>query len=324
MDLHSFSFSGGTISNMKQFSLFVIIIFFFTKGVAQALLPLVKQKGTPSVINHNTNNYNADPLNFDVTQDERGIMYFANSSGVLEYDGNTWRMLKLPNESRVYSLAYDKQTRRVYVGGVGDFGYLSSDSQGITKFISLKSLVPEKLRDFKHVWLTFVTPHQGIIFFTTSGVYLLKDGKIKTFSPSSKNPFHAAFFVKNNLYVREWGVGLKKLNGKQLKLVPNGEAFANERIYAMLPYNAQSILVITRTKGLFLYDGQNFTPWHSELTPKFLEEAQVYFSKTLGNSYFALATTKKGVIILNKRGKIIQQIDESAGLVTTCSPPSIL
>ena len=300
---------------MKKSLLFVVTFFFYVVCVAQNLPFSIKRQGIPYVQNYSPKDYSADPLNFDVTQDDRGILYFANSSGILEYDGNKWRLQKLPNESRVYSLAYEQSKHRIYVGGVGDFGYLSCDQQGITKFISLKPLIPQHHQNFKHVWLTFVTPNDEIIFFTTSGVYILKEGKIKVLTPSSKNPFHAAFYVNNNFYVREWGEGLKKLQNGHLTLVPNGKNFAQERIYAMLPFNDKKILVITRSQGMYLFDGQKFTSWNTEVTPRFLEEAQVYFSKTLADQYFALATAKKGVIILNKQGKIIQQIDESAGLV---------
>jgi len=299
---------------MKKSLLFTITIFFHFISAAQNLPFSVKHQGIPAIQNYSTKDYNADPLNFDITQDERGIMYFANSSGVLEYDGSKWRLQKLPNESRVYSLAYDQQKHRVYVGGIGDFGYLSSDQQGISKFISLKPLIPEKHRNFKHVWLIFSTSNQGTIFFTTSAIYILKQGKIEVITPVGKNPFHAAFFVNNILYVRVWGEGLKKLQNGNLTLVPNGNSFAQERIYALLPFDLNRLLVITRTKGLFLYDGKNFTPWKTQLSSKYLEGAQVYFSKALKNKYFVIASLKKGVTILDKKGIIIQQIDESIGL----------
>ncbi|OJJ18065.1 hypothetical protein BKI52_29895 [marine bacterium AO1-C] len=306
----------GSESSMKKLLPFTISIFFAAISVAQDASYPVKRQGIPLIKNYTSKHYNADPFNHDITQDNRGILYFANNTGVIEYDGINWKLLRLPNSSRVYSLTHDKVKNRVYVGGVGDFGYLSCDQFGQTNFVSLKSLIPKNQKNFKNVWFIFATPNQGIIFFTTSAIYILKQGKIQVLVPSNKNLFHAAFYTKNTLYVREWGKGLKKLQNDRLVLVPNGDAFANERIYALLPFDENKLMVVTRTKGLLLYDGKRFVPWPTEITSEFLAEAQTYFSKALGDQYFAIATLKKGVIILNKQGKIVQKINELTGLTS--------
>ena len=313
--MHLFSFQKAHPTKLK-YALWLFFIFFSQFILAQDNSFFIKRRGVPQVKNYSSKDYQADPFTYDVTQDARGILYFANSAGVLEYDGVNWQLLELPNQSRAYSIAYHKPQNRVYVGGIGDFGYLSCDRSGKTIFVSLKPIIPSKHRNFKHVWLTYTTPDQSVIFFTTSAIYIFKEGKIKVFPPSDKHLFHTAFYVKGELYVREWGVGLQKLQNGRLTLVPGGEAFTTERIYAMLPFDTHQILVITRTQGFFLYDGVRFTPWPTSLSSKYLEKAHVYFSKNLGNLYFAIATGKKGLMILDKNGLVIQKIDEKTGLIS--------
>ena len=314
MNLFSFQ---KTFQVSKLISLLLTLLcFLHLPTFAQESSFLIKQRGTPFIKNYNSKDYNADAFNYGVTQDSRGVLFFANASGILEYDGVNWKLLKLPNQSRAYSVAYDQQQNRVYVGGVGDFGYLSCDQFGNSNFISLKPYIPKIHRNFKHVWQTLVTSYQGTIFFTTSAIYLFKQGKIQVLQPSGKEPFHTTFFVEDNLYVREWGIGLQKSQDGHLTLVPGGEAFAQERIYAMLPFDEKRLLIVTRTQGLFLYDGKQFIPWQTELSPQYLEEAVVYFSKALGNKHFAISTARKGVIILDKQGKVVQKIDEATGLIS--------
>jgi len=310
-------FSLQKVFRANQLMLLLLVVFALGNGsVAQESAFLIKQRGTPPIKNYSPKDYKADPFNHAIIQDNRGVLYFANNSGVLEYDGGNWRLLRLPNASRVYSLAYDKQQNRVYVGGVGDFGYLSSDSSGNTIFVSLKTLIPKNQQNFKNVWAIFTTPNEETIFHTAVGIYIFKQEKIKVLQPSGKAPFHLSFFVRGELYVREWGIGLQKLQNGRLTLIPGGNAFVKERIYAILPFDKKRLLIITRTQGFFLYNGNQFTPWETEVTPQYLSEAHVYFSKTLGQNYFVITTTKKGIIILNRQGKIVQQIDESAGLIT--------
>ena len=72
--------------------------------------------------------YVASPQNWSVAQDRRGVMYFGNSDGVLEFDGVTWKVTPVPNRSIVRSVAVDERGT-IYVGAQGDFGFLKQIRQ---------------------------------------------------------------------------------------------------------------------------------------------------------------------------------------------------
>ena len=74
----------------------------------------------------------------------RGILYFANTVGIMEFDGVDWRLINTSNNSAVKSLATDTATGRVYVGAKGDFGYLHPNTSGKTEYVSLLDKIPEK------------------------------------------------------------------------------------------------------------------------------------------------------------------------------------
>jgi hypothetical protein len=93
-------------------------------------------------------------------QDATGILYVAATNGVLEYDGVTWRRITTPTRSTVRSLAADAQGR-IWVGAVGDLGYLERDARGGTRFVSLLDKVPADVSVFEDVWRVFATP-EGI------------------------------------------------------------------------------------------------------------------------------------------------------------------
>ena len=86
-----------------------------------------------------------------ITRDNRGLMYFANTSGILEYDGIHWRLIKLVNEKVPRSLTTDNKGR-VYVGSENEIGYLAPDSTGNLKYNSLMGYLPENSEDFQVVW----------------------------------------------------------------------------------------------------------------------------------------------------------------------------
>jgi len=111
-----------------------------------------------------------------IIEDDRGVMYVGNGSGVLEYDGITWRLISLPNGALALSMARDA-TGRIWVGGQTELGYLNSDSLGRTVFVSLRDKVPEAHSSFLDVWGTFATD-EGI-YFRTAGAILRWDGSIR-------------------------------------------------------------------------------------------------------------------------------------------------
>ena len=63
--------------------------------------------GRPFITNHSFKDYGAGPVNWWAIEDDRGIMYFANGEGVLEYDGANWTIIRAPNQETARSLAKD-------------------------------------------------------------------------------------------------------------------------------------------------------------------------------------------------------------------------
>jgi len=236
-------FSKVLVSNFPKLFKFRKVLMLFL------LLPLAGQAqtrtelGKPILTAWLPKDYGADTQNWAIVQDDRGVMYFGNTSGILEYDGVSWRLIQFPNKNGCRSLAKDANGR-IYAGGLGDFGYLASDSVGQMRFVSLLPQVPENAREFADVWQTYVVQRDvyfetyNYVFRWTPSESALQDseiaGEMKRWQP--ENTFHVSFVVDNVFYIREWEKGLLRMQGDSLQLVPGGEQFANERIYVMLPY----------------------------------------------------------------------------------------
>jgi signal transduction histidine kinase/class 3 adenylate cyclase/CheY-like chemotaxis protein len=267
------------------------------------------EAGTPLVRNYSPKEYGASAQNWAIVQDERGVMYFGNGSGVLEYDGVSWRLITLPNKASVLSLAIDGDGR-IYVGGYTDFGYLAPDSIGNMQFVSLLDRAQPEDREFNEVWETWATT-QGVFFRTDQRLFRWSNNQIRAWK--SNTSFHAAFAVQDVLYIQQWEVGLMQMTGDSLQLVRGGEKFSGERIDVMLPYDEKKILIGLRTSGLFLYDGVVLQPFQSNAAT-FLREHQLYHGTVLPNGGFALATERGGVAIIDRQGNFLQLLDKAAGL----------
>lgn len=280
------------------------------------------EHGLPTIRNYLPREYGADIQNWAIIQDDRGIMYIGNNIGVLEYDGVTWRLIRLPNRSVARSFAKDKEGR-IYVGGVNELGYLEPDSTGRLGFHSLLSHIPASCLPFGDVWQSINTP-DGIYFLTFQ--YLFRwspeTGEMKVWQSSTS--FHSSFYVNDTFYLRQWDVGLVELKGDSLVLIPGGEQFADERIYIMLPFpeggtpgasgTSNRILVVTRTRGMFLFDGTSFTPFRTEADDFIRRELSYAPGLVLRDGRIVINTITGGAAIIDHEGRLLQIIDKSTGL----------
>lgn len=132
--------------------------------------------GSPVFTNFAPEQYRGHFQNWSAVQDARGVLFIANSSGILEYDGRTWRTTYGPDQGIVRSLTRAKDGT-IYFGGTGDFGYLAADAKGTLRAVSLKSLVPEGHRAFNEVWQMLATPH-GVYALTRARIFRLERDRV--------------------------------------------------------------------------------------------------------------------------------------------------
>jgi PAS domain S-box-containing protein len=273
--------------------------------------------GTPYIQNYTSEDYHTpEDQIWSIIQDTQGLMYFANNNGILEFDGNSWRLIEIPNKSTIRSFAFDPKIGRIYVGAVGDFGYLETDSTGEKYFVSLLQKIPERFKSFEDVWHISVI-HNTIVFRTTSAIYLYQNDTIKTLLPTDR--FHTSFKINNEYYVREWNKGLLRLSGDSLAFVGQSHIFANKRIYAMLPFKENKILIVTRGHGVYIFSPTSETrrflkPDYFSQVNTLLIEKQPYYGVKRNDNEYIIGTLQNGILIFNDQGEIIQHLDERSGL----------
>ena len=297
---------------MKRLILVIICSCFF---VSQIIAQNKLESGFPLINNYSPKEYDAQQQNWAILQNERGIMYFGNTSGLLEFDGAGWRLYQMPNKSVVRSLA-NGENRKIYTGAQGDLGYFLPDSSGRLIFHSLMDFVPKDKKDFSDVWNIFVSSDK--VYFNVAKYILIWDIKKEEFKIiEGENDFHAMFMVNGAIYVREWRKGLQVLKDDSLFLLKGGEKFADERIYIMLPFPGQdgTILIGTRTMGFFKYDGNRFIQFKTE-ADKFIKENLIYLpGAILSDGNILLGTSNGGAVIIDSTGKEVHRYSTESGII---------
>jgi len=311
-----------------------VTYFLFLFTTIQSSAQPGNEKGLPFITNYAAKIFNGGAQTWSIEQDNNGIMYFGNNGfagriTAMSYDGVKWNQIAssgIGTATTTRCLEKDKNGI-IYYGSVGDFGFFGHDSLGQAKAVSLLKYVSKDKRNFFDVWSLQITD-KGIYFqsrerlfrLTKTGSGINQQWTSKTWEPVTH--FMYSFYLDGILYVHEQGIGLLKMINDSLKLIPGSEFLGKDRVQVMLPYiinkhsanssSQKEYLIGTMQGGLYIFDGLNFKPFKTD-ADSILKSALLYKGIIVNRNY-ALATTGKGLIIINPEGKIQEVINRSKGL----------
>lgn len=308
---------------LRRFYQFILVLLFFDLASPVIFPQEVKLSGLPIIRNYPPSVHGGTPQNWAIVQDQRGIMYFANTGGLLEYDGSSWRIIEIENEV-ARTVAIDSNGT-IFVGGVDQFGLLEPDQYGKLKYRSLINYLPIESRNFGDIW-TIWPVKDGVYFQSTSHIFFFKNSILYSSSGETdmmkiwetNSIFSPAFFVNDRYFVSEMQTGLCEITDGTIKLVNDGERFKNLTIYSMLPFiegsNSKKKILIGTENGFFLYDSSGISVFKTE-ADNYIINNQLYFrGAILRDGSYAFGTQNGGLVMLDKRGKLLKIINKTTGL----------
>ncbi|MCY1721059.1 triple tyrosine motif-containing protein [Prolixibacteraceae bacterium Z1-6] len=269
----------------------------------------VKTIGTPNVQNYPKTVYKAGTQNWDIAEDKKGFMYFANNDGVLIFDGFHWELIEVPL-SLVRTILVDSQDR-IFVGLLYDFGMLKKTPSGKYVYQSLVNLVPKDSREFNDVWKIHEI-NGNIVFQSYEKLFIYDGTQIKVLNPVNK--FHFSFNVNGRLLIQEPGIGLFELFNGFIEKVPWADRLKDFQILSILEINENHLLIGTAQDGLYYYEHGKLEPWETEVN-KAVKNSKLFSATTVLGNHLAFGTILDGLYISDQDGRIIQRINKSNELL---------
>ncbi len=265
--------------------------------------------GIPQIINFNKNDFRAGTQTWDIDQDSKGRMYFANNEGLLTYDGTFWKLHPLPNKTIMRSIAIDKNGI-IYAGGQGEMGYFVPNERGFLKYISLTPLLPAKERSFADIWEIEIIG-ESVFFRASERMIMELRNKAISFHP----PISGWQFMKKMgtiLYAQDQKNGLYIYKNNAWRLAANNQLLSGSMISGMIQTGKESSLILT-------YDRKSLTLRRDSLFNNSgfeLPASDFNFSKVteINKGEFIAATTTDGCLIMKNDGKFVQKISRKEGL----------
>jgi len=292
---------------MKNVKLLFTILLLFQ---ALFLHSQVKNIGLPEIKNYKKTDYKGGTQNWGIDQDKNGNLYFANNSGLFQFDGTSWNKYVLPNFSSIRSLKI-ADDGKIYVGGYNEFGYFNADDKGKLVYTSLSKRINEnnrKLIDF--TWKIHITNNE-IIFQSFANIYVYKNKKLKIIE--APNRFQFSFLVKDKLYIQDISSGILTYSNGNFTALKSTQTFNNTEIWGILPMPNDELLIATLDKGLFLYSKGSTISWETE-TNTFTKKNSCLGATIIKKDFIVINSVLDGIAICDKNGRIIQHINRKKGL----------
>lgn len=242
-----------------------------------------------NIINYERNTYKGGFQNWMVKQSSNEWMYFANTNGLLEFDGVNWNLYPIKNKI-VRSVEFSE--KKIYVGGSSEFGYFEPNSIGQLAYHSLS----EKLANWwGEVWSIYTIKDKT--YFLDDGSILVYDPTADTISVIATNyKIDCSTIINNKIYIGT-AEGIFFLNHRnKIELLAPSESLKGSKIVEMIPYD-NKILAVTARDGIFLMDHM----WNNKIrsiADGFIAKNQL-FCASLTGSKVALGSVQNGVFLFD-------------------------
>lgn len=266
--------------------------------------------GFPDIINYTKEQYRGGGQNWDVAIDQRGIMYFANTEGLLTFDGQFWKLYPIANHTRLRSVKVDARGY-IYAGAQDELGYYFPDQSGTLRYHSLKHLLPTVNKEVADVW--DIELYDDAVFYRVYNMILeYRNNRIQAY-PAPKE-WRKLLKTEKGLYAQDMREGLLKYEAGRWIPVCSNTAIRDMLITGVLEGQAGSLLITTHKNGLFTISKGQLTPRKTAADAIFAA-SRIYGAIDLGESEMAVGTTSDGCYVINKTtGRIIQHFSMEEGL----------
>lgn len=285
------------------------------------LFLILSQELPPNVYTYPPRTYDAHHQIFCAEYiKNKGIWALGTANVVILFDGENFERIQIKPGIYVSSMASTEHSDTLWIGGLGDFGFIAPNNYGKLTFYSLLHLVPDSLRDFNIIWRTHIINDTLVTFTAHSYIYVysIPNKKITIIKPPENDEFYRSYSIGNKqLWVQtQKSKTLHELNfsNNELKMIEWSNRL-NKTNISSIQLHPKGYLIITRDNGIFLYKiKEDSLIQYGDNTIQEISKHLFYSACTAKDNYYLIGTGLNGLYILNKDGQILFNISKNEGL----------
>ena len=248
-----------------------------------------------------------------VSTDQDGRVLFSSNGEVMAFDGSTWSRASAPTPDRPkeeFSVFGKSADGTLYAAGAGFWGKAVYNEDG-------KMVIDEFSPKNIDAGLTFEL--FNAIEINGSEVYYSGHSHVVRWHPDTGNKVwnlgpleNTLFTLDKEPYIIQRRGSLIRLDGDEAVPVPESEILFdnNSRTMCASKWFDGRIALFNQHHGIVLFDGTNFEVFPSDLDALIGPENWSSDMFLVGNDLFAFSIVGKGVLFMNRDGRIVNKVDE--------------
>ena len=289
---------------MKNRTLYCFFLLFF---LFLFLFPKVYAEWNSFIVNFDKNDYGKGAQTWQIAPYDDKWVYFANKNGMLQFDGNVWSVFPLNNSSDVRSVLASATQKRIYAGGINEFGYFEPDADGSLTYHCMSDKLDGDFRFLGNVW--GIHEVDNILYMQGDDrVIKYLNGKYTAIEMDAK--IDCSNMVNGILYIGT-DKGVWFLVGNTFFPLQGADELASKRIRGIIPYK-KGVMVVTAYNGLYYCDGRTVEPFITG-AEDFMRENEVFCVAKQGDK-IALGTIHKGLVLIDCNTLQLNYFNEYNGL----------
>ena len=289
---------GFSIGITQRIARSVLILFFLVSGFSEA-------QYTPLIQNYPPEQYGADNQNWAIEQSNSGMLFVANQSRVLLFDGNRWESVFVPNAQNIRSIKVVED--RLYVGGSMSIGFYQITPRGLEDYSEIKGLEHQNIDVGEEFWnITWLD--ERLFLQSKRAIYEVVDNQLTLRTPfESDRP--ESFSLKGDLYFFSSKEALRFSAGEYYRFDFPELSSAFVGIYER---NEAQFLVneigdtFRFNRGVLIKEANPFVDLKNS--------DQIYDLIQLRNDYLVVGTISSGLHVYDAEGNLLYVLDKRSGL----------
>jgi len=261
------------------------------------------------VISFSQNDYPGARQNWSVSTAGNGIIYFANHSGLLEFDGTNWKLNSQPNLTTMRCVKVMSDSV-VYTGGYMELGYWVKGLNGDYSYHSLNQKASKFFRDNTEFW-DIAIKNDSVYFRSYEQILAFHNDSVFRINPDGAYPTMSTVNDKVLVAVQDRGIFEVKGNRIEPYIVDN--TFVGKQIKFIIPFKNNQILVGTESNGILIWNGEELKMWNEEWTDYFIKNElnRAYYTN---DHKVIIGSLIDGIAVFDEDGRFLQKINTENGL----------
>ncbi len=290
------------IPNMK-IQLCFVFLFLFSFVFGQA------GNENLGVISFTQNDYRGARQNWSISKAGNGVLYCANRTGLLVFDGTNWRLNNQFNQTTMRCVKVQSDSI-IYTGGYMEFGYWKKDQYGNFNYRSLNHKARGLIEDNSEFW-DIVIKDDYVYFRSYTQILAYHNDTVVPIELDGYFPVMNTVNDKTLVVVQDSGIVEIKQNGAIPFFMDN--FFLGKQIKFIIPFINEQILIGTGEYGIFILGDRKIKVWNPEWTDYFIKNELNRAYLTAENKVI-IGTLIDGIVVFDELGRLELKVNSGNGL----------